>query len=334
MTARVLAERATIGRGIEADLLVVSDSELPVDLSLPAWTARGSRLEFAIRAHSAALRSSHFIYDFLGTSRAHCRLPPVRRPFLVWIHGVEVWEKARSYYIQAADRADMVVANSEHTRARAQECHGRFRRARVCWLATESDHLPPWSGAHGNGPPTVLIVARIDADGGYKGHRELISAWPTVTDAVQGARLRIVGGGPGLELLKRDAARSSAAASIEVCGFVPEQAMVDVWKTATVLAMPSRGEGFGLTYIEAMRHGIPVVASVHDAGREVSVDGATGFNVNLDRPGQLEECLIELLRDRDLASRLGKHGQSRWSQHFRYSCFRDRFSELLDEFLH
>jgi phosphatidylinositol alpha-1,6-mannosyltransferase len=109
--------------------------------------------------------------------------------------------------------------------------------------------------------------------------------------------------------------------------------MADIWRSATVLAMPSRGEGFGLTYIEAMRYGIPVVASIHDAGDEVSVHGVTGFNVNLDRPGQIEECLIELLRDRDLASRLGKNGQWRWSQHFRYSCFRDRLYELLSDFL-
>ena len=35
--------------------------------------------------------------------------------------------------------------------------------------------------------------------------------------------------------------------------------------------------------IEAMRHGIPIIASVHDAGHEVNADGQTGFNIDVDR---------------------------------------------------
>jgi phosphatidylinositol alpha-1,6-mannosyltransferase len=109
--------------------------------------------------------------------------------------------------------------------------------------------------------------------------------------------------------------------------------MPAVWTECNVFAMPSRGEGFGLVYIEAMRHGLPVIASVHDAAPEVNLDGVTGYNVNLDRPDELGDRVIHLLRDEDSAARMGDAGRRRWAEHFRYSAFRDRFLPILTDFL-
>jgi phosphatidylinositol alpha-1,6-mannosyltransferase len=116
-------------------------------------------------------------------------------------------------------------------------------------------------------------------------------------------------------------------------GFVPDQALPAYWANSVVFAMPSRGEGFGLTYIEAMRWGLPVIASVHDAGQEINIHGETGLNVDLASPSALHDAVIELLLNRDLAARMGAAGQERWRQHFCYSAFRARFSKELHRFL-
>ena len=109
--------------------------------------------------------------------------------------------------------------------------------------------------------------------------------------------------------------------------------MADLWRRCTVMAMPSRGEGFGLVYIEAMRYGVPAIASVQDAAQEVNVDSVTGFNVNLDHPQELPERIVQLLRDRDTAAAMGRAGQARWAEHFRYSAFRQRFKVVLHKLL-
>jgi phosphatidylinositol alpha-1,6-mannosyltransferase len=116
-------------------------------------------------------------------------------------------------------------------------------------------------------------------------------------------------------------------------GFVPDHALEACYAQATVFAMPSRGEGFGLVYIEAMRHGLPVIASVHDAAPEVVRDGQTGYTVNLDRPEELPERLIHLLKDRAHGQQLGQNGQRRWAEHYRYCHFQERFRPILLEFL-
>jgi phosphatidylinositol alpha-1,6-mannosyltransferase len=331
LMARVVAEEADqLGR--RARVLVLGDDQVETDVPLPAALAGRSRLLFAARALRASLRCRHFIYDGCHLAQVH-RLPGLRRrPFLTFLHGIEIWENAKPGYVRAARRARMLLSNSDYTRRRAARLHGPdFARARVCWLATESDEPPPprmsWDG-----PPEVLIVGRLEA-GRYKGHRQLIACWPEVVRAVPGAVLRIVGQGPDYEPLCELVRQSPAGPQIVFDGFVPEAELERLYAHAAAFAMPSRGEGFGLVYIEAMRHGLSVIGSNEDAAGEVVLDGETGFIVDPGRPGELAERVITLLHDRDLARRMGEAGRRRWAEHFRYSAFRDRFRPLLREFL-
>ena len=181
---------------------------------------------------------------------------------------------------------------------------------------------------------------RADGSGGRPSRgRTLQGARPThrllakVASAVKGARLVIVGAGPDASRLRKLAAESPAKESIEFLGFVPE----DIWPRCGGARMcsrcPSRGEGFGLVYIEAMRYGVPVIASIHDAGQEVNVDGETGYNVSLDRPGELGDRLVELLSCPSLMRQMGAAGRLRWHELFRFSAFKRRFLPIVDAFL-
>lgn len=329
LMARVLAEEARAGR-LEVEGLSLTDAEPPPGLDLPVTACGGSRLKFVSQMWRAGFRCSHLAFDFLGMCRARGAFP--RRPALVWIHGIEVWEDARADRLRAARGAEFLLCNSHYTRTRADRLHDGFARAHVCWLATEEDEPPP-PKAVPSGPPIVLIVGRLDPGGGYKGHLDLIRCWPQVIAAVPNARLVIAGDGPGRAALQEMAAASAGADQIDFRGFVPEYEMANLWGAASVFAMPSRGEGFGLVYIEAMRQGLPVVANVHDAAQEINVDTQTGFNVNLDKPDELPARLIHLLRNPDAARSMGEAGRAHWQEHFSFSKFRDRFKPLLFQFL-
>lgn len=328
-----LTLRAAIDDGRKVEALAASDTSRVVDLPANVRNFSGNRVRFAVACQAAALKCDHVFYDFAGTARVHMGIPYYERPYAVWIHGMEVWEGLRRDRMSKIAGAETVVANSHFTRGRAGELHGdAFARSRVCWLGTPEDEPGLISARRSERPPLVLVVARIET-GRDKGHDALIAAWPQILASVPDARLVIAGHGTRLEEVQRLAARSPASANIDVLGFVSEERLERLFSEASVFAMPSRGEGFGLVYIEAMRHSVPVIASVHDAGQEVNLDGVTGYNVDLDRRGELAERLVGLLCNRDQAAAMGRSGLKRWRDHFSYSRFRERFTPILRDFV-
>jgi phosphatidylinositol alpha-1,6-mannosyltransferase len=327
LIVRAVGEDVRAGR-MEADGTVLCEAAPAADGFVPLVDCHGSRVRFVWHTWKAVRDHTHFLYTFIGMARAHNRLPWAWRPFAALLHGIEVWERGGPHRARWARRADLLLSNTAHTRERANRAHGGLAHAKVCWLATEEDE--PAARRPRHRPPTALIVGRIDERENYKGHDELLTAWPRVARQVPGARLLVVGEGSGLPQLR---ARAAGVAGVEFRGFVPEGRMQEVWDEADVFAMPSRGEGFGLVYAEAMRQGLPVIASTHDAGGEINLDGVTGFNVDLGRPAELGDRVIELLSDAALRRRQGEAGRQRWAEYFRYSAFRERFLGILRPWL-
>jgi phosphatidylinositol alpha-1,6-mannosyltransferase len=325
ITARALAE----SDAARVEALSYLDDRTVEIAGLRASAAHGSKLLYALGAWRLGLRATHALYDSVGVARAHPRF--ARTPYGVWLHGVEAWGPMPQEHRAAAQRADLVLVNSRTTLERHQAANGPLANPRLCWLGTEQDE-PPGLRARFEGPPRALLVGRIEAPEGRKGHYEMVDVWPKVVAAVPGARLIVAGAGTGLEALRRHAAASPAAASIDVLGHVPEEGLPALFASAHVYAMPSRQEGFGIAYIEAMRFGLPIIASLDDAGCEINVDGETGYNVAAADRDRLADCLIELLRSPDRCAVLGAAAAERWRIHFRYSCFAQRFLAIWNEF--
>ena len=73
----------------------------------------------------------------------------------------------------------------------------------------------------------------------------------------------------------------------------------------------------------------PIIASVHDAGNEVNVDGITGFNINLDEKNALADGIIKLLSNKSLRSEMGKAAYAHWSDNYQFPHFKSRFMTIV-----
>jgi len=325
--ARMTAVSLSRSRPIEA--LACQDATDYSIGTIKVRTFADRRSRFLLANLAAIRRATHVIYDFAGTARAHFDLP-FRRPYAVWLHGWEIWHASSAKYLRALSGATLVLANSDYTLARAEGAIRAGTNVVVCPLGTDDDEPPPRIGPP-DGPPTVMLLGRAD-ELFAKGHDLLIEAWPEVTAAVPQARLLLVGGGPALGRVRELAAASPARQSIEITGFVPEAALDACWRRATVFAMLGFAEGFGLVYAEAMRRGLPVVASTEDAGQEINLDATTGYNVCRGDSKRLVEVIVMLLRDRDLARKLGAAGHSRWREQYTFSAFERRLASATKRF--
>jgi phosphatidylinositol alpha-1,6-mannosyltransferase len=197
----------------------------------------------------------------------------------------------------------------------------------VCPLALGA--LPRLAAASSRIPGRVLVVGRLSATERYKGHEALFDAWPAVRARVPAASLVIVGDGDDRQRLEQLARARGLDGAVEFRGFVTREALDDEYSRASLFAMPSRGEGFGLVYLEAMAHGLACVGSTADAAAEVIVPGQTGVLADPADAESLSRHLIDLLSHPDVLRTMGDAGRARLHETFTYEAFRQRFVSLV-----
>jgi glycosyltransferase involved in cell wall biosynthesis len=180
------------------------------------------------------------------------------------------------------------------------------------------------------GEQVVLIVSRLASGERYKGHDQLIAVLPAIRQEVPTAQLVIAGDGDDCERLMALARGSGAGTAVLFPGFLPPDRLAALYAQCRLFAMPSRGEGFGLVYLEAMHFGKPCVASTADGGSEVVVDGLTGLLVPPDDLDAIRVAVTRLLIDRALAKRLGVAGRSRLEGNYRFHHFQQRLLAQLE----
>jgi phosphatidyl-myo-inositol dimannoside synthase len=241
--------------------------------------------------------------------------------------GVEAWQPVSRSQREALERAARLIAISRYTRDGFQQANPGFaaRAVDVCHLGVE-----PLANAEATpaGPPSALIVGRMASDERYKGHDVLLEIWDEVGAAVPGASLRIVGDGDDRARLEQKAASLMRDGRVTFLGGLDEEALQREYQRCTAFVMPSRDEGFGFVFVEAMRAGRACLGS-HGAAAEIIADGETGLLVESDNRTQLQQAVIRLLSDRPATAAMGACGRARFLQQFTEDRFRDRFIALL-----
>ena len=301
-------------------------------------TAALERLVFGARVGwtQMARRSAWTLYSHLALARAQTFLPErLRRPYAVFLHGIEAWCELSPDQARILEDAAVLLVNSRYTADRIRGANPWMPPLTVCPLAIESvpEMRRDRSGSSSWGPEAVLVVGRMASAERYKGHDELLEAWPMVVRARPAATLVFVGEGDDRRRLEAKAAKLGVGGSVVMTGFLTDDQRNRAYLDAAVFAMPSRNEGFGLVYLEAMVRGLPCIGSRFDAAREVIDDGVTGVLVDQDDHADLAARIVGLLADEPLRVAMGQRGRERALGHFGYARFRTRVQAALHDVL-
>jgi phosphatidylinositol alpha-1,6-mannosyltransferase len=241
----------------------------------------------------------------------------------LFLHGIECWSPLGSMTQYLLGSVDTFLVNSSFTWNRFLESNPRWTQSahQIVRLGTGT----PDSGEEIPGPvPAAVIVGRMQRGEEYKGHKELIRAWPQVLSRMASAELWIVGGGDLESELKRQVHASNLESRIRFFGMVSDQEKERLIRNARCLALPSRGEGFGLVYLEAMRSGRPCLSSTIDAGREVINPPETGLSVDPDDPVAISDAVVRLLTPGAEWERWSADARRRYQSEFTAKRFEDR----------
>ena len=151
------------------------------------------------------------------------------------------------------------------------------------------------------GIPEVMDVARACAD-------------PSM-------RFSVAGAGDLVERIKSD-----GPPNLRYVGYIRESEAY--LRSLDVYLQASHNEGLSMSLLEAMRAGVPIVATDVGATREAIQHGETGLLVQPGYPDAILEAIIKLRRDPELAATLGSRAQTLYAEQFRMRRQHERFLEL------
>jgi phosphatidylinositol alpha-1,6-mannosyltransferase len=249
--------------------------------------ARPSRMGFAAEAFLTAWRTKPDII-FCG----HLSMAPlcaliarsVGAKLVIQLHGIEIWTPPTDSQRRALEAADLVLCVSRYTRAMASTfaaippdrlrvhantfspiyCLGDRRAARARFGLPEEAFC-------------ILSVGRLSAQEKYKGQDRIIEALPDLQCRRSGVFYLICGEGDDRHRLEALAAEKGVAKAVRFMGYVPSDALPDLYRAADLFALPSTGEGFGIVFLEAMACGTPVLGFGVAGARDALADGALGW---------------------------------------------------------
>jgi len=302
----------------------------------------------------------------LGYGRARLRDPALRAPLVMNPQGMEEHEasglkrlalfRLRALSREAARLSDRVIATDESTRGEVPR-HLGVDPARVVVLpngidpvelqtATPKDPdrvvreaLPSVAGAF----PIFLSVGRIEA---YKGlddavqaldhlHRagDLPARWAWVVVGEGRDRDRLTRRVMARELLARSRGAKGIASHVHWAGQVGEGLLHALYACADVFVHTTRYEGSSLVTLEAMAHGLPVVATRAGGIPDKVSDGESGRLVDPGDVRALARSLGELAQDAALREAMGSRGRKRALEGFGWPALAARTVALYEELL-
>lgn len=182
--------------------------------------------------------------------------------------------------------------------------------------------------------PVILFVGRLDITSAWKGVDVLLKAFSTLraSGCVAGVRLRVVGDGDGRSALIELAENLGIAPDVDFLGALEGDRLIEEYQSASVTVLPSltNAESFGMTLIESMACGTPVVGSAIGGIPYVIEDDVTGLLVPPGDVCALAAACQRLLEDRELNARLGEAGRRHVVSSFSWKERIDRYIELFE----
>jgi glycosyltransferase involved in cell wall biosynthesis len=152
----------------------------------------------------------------------------------------------------------------------------------------------------------VLAVCRLEK---IKGLDVLIGSAPSVLKSFPQAKFVIVGSGSERRSLEELSEKLNVRRQVVFAGNVPRTSLPDYYSNSDVFVIPTRGEGFGMAFLEAWSSGKPIIVTPHAPEIAKLVRTYGGGLIVSDEAESLSQAIIKLLSDERLRSSMGKTGR-------------------------
>ena len=231
-------------------------------------------------------------------------------PFVVTIHGLDVFNRCFQDGIAAGWRrkaseqvyrsARKVICISDKVRRLLMDGMGGTVSAEVVYNGTDPKLFAPDSAPRETS--NILIVGNLLAG---KGHELVLRAFAKIKDSHPGSKISMIGDGADRERFAALANHLGISDRVYFHGRLGRSKVAEAMRNCTVFVLPSRFEGLGCVYLEAMACGKPVIACRGQGIEEIIRHRENGWLIPVDGLEELIQGLQSLLSDAALRTQIG-----------------------------
>lgn len=230
----------------------------------------------------------------------------------VWLvaHGIDVWEKQKGIKAKLLQKIDKILAVSQFTKTTMADANKisleKIEVLHNCidpYFQYPTDLKRPEyleKRYEAQNKKILYTLTRLSAGEKYKGYDVVIECLPDLKKQYPNV-LYIIGGKADQEELlrvKEIIQQKGVEDNVLLTGFIADEELVDHYLLADVFVMPSKGEGFGIVFIEAAACGTPVIAGNKDGSVDALKNGLLGELVNPYDKNAIEQAIINSIETR------------------------------------
>lgn len=223
--------------------------------------------------------------------------------YVVLTYGWEVWRLEGRLAREGLRRARKVFSISGYTKERLQtqlpELGGRVE---LLPCTVDAERFTPGAKSPGlverydlEGKQLILTVGRLSHEEGRKGFDTVLRALPRILLHRPDVKYMIIGKGEHLHHLRARAEELGVRDSVIFAGFVPDEEIVAHYNLCDVFVMPSKQEGFGIVFLEALACGKPVIAGDRDGSKDALLGGELGLLVDPDDTDHVARAVLSVI---------------------------------------
>lgn len=227
-----------------------------------------------------------------------------RIPYWIVAHGIEAWELKHHLLQTSLYNAERILAVSNYTRDKLVSNYG-FDETKVRILPNTIDPQKFQIAAKPNylleryhiqsDQPVIFTLSRLWKSEKYKGYDKILQAILNIRVSIPNVKYVLAGKGDDIPRIEQLIKKLNLDKYVILTGFLKDEELKDHYNLCDVFAMPSKKEGFGIVFLEAMASGKPTLAGNKDGSVDALCNGELGVLVDPDNVQLIAKTLVEIL---------------------------------------
>lgn len=318
---------------------------MPQYLPAREFTGFGAnRITFVLRTLFAVRKPDVIIISHINLALIGLLVSKINPKCKIWLiaHGIEVWRPLSPIKKNFLKHCDKVICVSNFTKQQMISRHhidpgvcevlnnavDSFIKLPVTFIKPEQLLKRYRLTAD---TPILFTLTRLASTEQYKGHDQVIKVIACLKTKFPGIKYILAGQYDHKEEIRIQKLITAAKVDEQVIltGFIEEAEIADHFLLADLFVLPSKKEGFGIVFIEALACGLPVICGNADGSIDAICNGKLGKAVNADDAGELERAISDFL-ETPLTKEKRQFLQQECLAHFNEKDYMDKLEKMLN----